>query len=140
MAQKPTTAEIAADDQVATGIAEMSLVHDWDDDEVGAVMAIGECLLRAGHNPGAVAGIAAALWEGAKRLYPLIVEKEPGSNATAAEFLAMCELSEIFQTRGYPLDSSSVFEVYETLAGRQKRPAEKTAIPQHRWWNYRKSP
>ena len=121
MARKPTTAEIAADEEVATGMGEMSLVHDWDDEEMMAVMAIAEGLLRSRHNPGAVAGTAATLWEGAKRLYPLIVERH--SDSPVPHFDAMVELAEIFQSRGYPLDWN-ILEVHETLVDFQSQPGK----------------
>ena len=114
--------QAAATDSVAThemaeALCVVAAKHRWNDDEMAAVMAFAEGLLRAGRNPDAVAGVAATLWEGAKRLYPLIVARH--SDSPVPHFDAMAELAEIFHSRGYPFDWN-ILEIYETLVGLQK--------------------
>ena len=139
MARKYTATDADETHKMAEAMCAVAAEHSWDEDETAAVMAIAEGLLRSGHNPGAVAGLSATLWEGAKRLYPLIVARH--SDSPGVDFSAMVELAEIFQTRGYPFDWN-VLEVHETLVRLQNQPEKPSVQPapqKRRWWNWLKS-
>ena len=121
MAPDFSATETAENHAVAEALCDVSAEHGWDDDEMTAVMAIAEGLLRNGSNTAAVAAVAAGLWEGLKQLYPLTIARHSGS--PGADFMAMAELAGTYRTRGYPFDWN-ILEVHETLVAHQKPTAE----------------